>query len=259
MPIDRSTDTLDGNGVELKPCPFCGGAATHVETSRIVSCSVCDGGFYGDTDAHAIAAWNCRAPIAPSQTAVEPVAELVERLRVDAGFVRVRGRSASALEIVAKDIDAAASALTEQAAAREAAEKRVSELTAQNVALDSDGIAARKSAAANLARAEAAEARALTAHDDAIRKAAEAGWNACRKSIYAVCEDVQRQADDTRIKASVGTASEEQYSKGYHVGTHYAAKSIARGFNSMEARDDDNLSSAIVALLSDAPKTEAGE
>lgn len=97
--------------------------------------------------------------------------------------------------------------------------------------------------------------RALAAHDDAIRKAAEAGWNACRKSIYTVCEDVQRQADDTRIKASVGTAAEEQHSKGYHAGTHYAAKSIARGFNSMEATDDSNFSSAILALLSDAPKT----
>lgn len=78
-----------------------------------------------------------------------------------------------------------------------------------------------------------------------IETAAVAGWNAFRKSLYAVCEDVQRQADDTRIKATVGSASQEHHAKGYHAGINYAAKSIARGFNAMEAMDDDNLVAAI--------------
>lgn len=78
-----------------------------------------------------------------------------------------------------------------------------------------------------------------------LREALIAGWNACRKSVYAVCEDVGAEADRIRIKGPVGTHSEEQHSKGYHAGMHRAAKSIARGFNSMEAEDDDNLRAAL--------------
>lgn len=86
------------------------------------------------------------------------------------------------------------------------------------------------------------------AREAALEEAAKAGWNACRKSLYAVCEDVQKQADDTRIKAPIGSAAEEQHAKGYHAGTNYAAKSIARGFNAMEAADDDNFNAAIAAI-----------
>lgn len=81
-----------------------------------------------------------------------------------------------------------------------------------------------------------------------LREATIAGWNACRKSIYAVCEDVSDEADRIRIKGPVGTHSEEQHAKGYHAGMHRAAKSIARGFNSMEAEDDDYLAAAIRRL-----------
>jgi hypothetical protein len=84
--------------------------------------------------------------------------------------------------------------------------------------------------------------------DQAMREATIAGWNACRKSIYAVCEDVSDEADRIRIKGPVGTHSEEQHAKGYHAGMHRAAKSIARGFNSMEAEDDDYLAAAIRRL-----------
>lgn len=84
------------------------------------------------------------------------------------------------------------------------------------------------------------------------------GWNACRKSLYAVCEDVGEEADRIRTTGAVGTAAEEQHSKGYHAGQHRAAKSIARGFNSMEAIDDDNVREAIRAALSE-PKTAGGE
>lgn len=90
-------------------------------------------------------------------------------------------------------------------------------------------------------------------YEDGLREAAAAGWNACRKSIYAVCEDVMREADRIRIKGPVGSHSEEQHSKGYHAGSCHAAKSIARGFNAMEAGDDDNFTAAIEALIG-APK-----
>lgn len=83
---------------------------------------------------------------------------------------------------------------------------------------------------------------------EAMEAATVAGWNACRKSIYAVCEDVSDEADRIRIKGPVGTHSEEQHAKGYHAGMHRAAKSIARGFNSMEAEDDDYLAAAIRRL-----------
>jgi hypothetical protein len=83
---------------------------------------------------------------------------------------------------------------------------------------------------------------------DEIIEAVVAGWNACRKSIYAICEDVQAEADRIRISSTVGTFAEEQHAKGYHAGTCYAAKSIARGFNSMEALDDDNLRVVLTSL-----------
>ena len=47
---------------DLLDCPFCGGKASHVPTSRIVECVKCTAGFYCDTDAEAIAKWNRRAP-----------------------------------------------------------------------------------------------------------------------------------------------------------------------------------------------------
>lgn len=83
---------------------------------------------------------------------------------------------------------------------------------------------------------------------EAMEAATVAGWNACRKSIYAVCEDVTAEADRLQITSKPGTASEEQHAEGYYNGQRYAAKSIARGFNSMEARDDDNLTEAIRRL-----------
>lgn len=88
-------------------------------------------------------------------------------------------------------------------------------------------------------------ARLETVEAETRERAVIAGWNACRKSVYAVCEDVAAEADRIRITTMVGSASEEQHAKGYHAGTCRAAKSIARGFNSMEAMDDDNCIAAI--------------
>lgn len=87
-----------------------------------------------------------------------------------------------------------------------------------------------------------------------VEAAVVAGWNACRKSLYAVCEDIQEQADALRISAPVTTAAAEQHSKGYHAGSNFAAKSIARGFNSMEAMDDDNALAALRSLTQETTK-----
>ena len=81
-----------------------------------------------------------------------------------------------------------------------------------------------------------------------MEEAATAGWNACRKSIYAVCEDVQAEADRIRTSGSVGSAAQEQHAKGYHAGSKFAAKSIARGFNAMEAADDDHFREALNSI-----------
>ena len=80
--------------------------------------------------------------------------------------------------------------------------------------------------------------------------AARAGWNACRKSIYAVCEDVMGENDKHR--------EDTENSPRHHFGRGgmAAAKSIARGFNSMEAEDDDNFRAAIRARA--ALTTEEG-
>lgn len=81
-----------------------------------------------------------------------------------------------------------------------------------------------------------------------IEAAIVAGWNACRKSIYAVCEDMQEQADIVRASTPVTTAAAEQHSKGYHAGARFAAKSMARGFSAMEALDDNHVREALERL-----------
>lgn len=80
-----------------------------------------------------------------------------------------------------------------------------------------------------------------------VEEAAQAGWNACRRSVYAVCEDVGHEAEEA-------TKFEGEHAKGYASGMARAAKSIARGFCAMEATDDDNFTSALRSL---APTTEA--
>lgn len=72
-------------------------------------------------------------------------------------------------------------------------------------------------------------------------KVCVAGWNACRKSVYAVCEDVIREAD------AIPT-DELEHARGYSAGMARAAKSIARAFNSMDAEHDDNLTNALTKL-----------
>lgn len=77
-----------------------------------------------------------------------------------------------------------------------------------------------------------------------VREAAMAGWNACRKSIYAVCEDVS--AENEKHREDTENPPRHHFGRGGMT----AAKSIARGFNSMEASDDDNFIAALAALES---------
>lgn len=86
------------------------------------------------------------------------------------------------------------------------------------------------------------------ARREALEEGAKAGWNACRMSVYAVCEDVDAEADRAKVH-------EGEHAKGYAVGMARAAKSIARGFGSMEAEDDDNLAATIRALAGE-PQAE---
>lgn len=89
--------------------------------------------------------------------------------------------------------------------------------------------------------ADALAAMLAEAERRGIERAAVAGWNACRKSIYAACEDVRDAAN--RLGRS---AAFEEHNLAR--GRRSAAKSIARRFTSMEAQDDDNLTAAIRAL-----------
>ena len=106
--------------------------------------------------------------------------------------------------------------------------------------------------------AEITEARTALAGEKpvgaGVEDAVRAGWNACRRSIYAVCEDVQNEAERLRTSSKSGTPSEEQHAKGYYAGACYAAKSIARGFHAMEADDDDNVTAAVAALSKSGEK-----
>lgn len=90
--------------------------------------------------------------------------------------------------------------------------------------------------------AELARLRAAGTFNEGIEAAIVAGWNACRKSIYAVCEDIGNEAD--RNRADTENPPRHHFGRG----EGDAAKRIARAFNSMEARDDDNVTAAIRSL-----------
>jgi hypothetical protein len=81
------------------------------------------------------------------------------------------------------------------------------------------------------------------------------GWEACRRSVYAVCEDIAGKpfADAPTVLRGFLTPQQEAHSKGFNAGWNYAGKSIARGFNSMGAMDDDNVRAAIAAWNTRAP------
>lgn len=87
-----------------------------------------------------------------------------------------------------------------------------------------------------------ARLRAAGAFNEGIEAGVVAGWNACRRSVYAVCEDIGTEADRNR--------SDTENPPRHHFGRGEcdAVKRIARAFNSMEALDDDNATAALRSL-----------
>lgn len=79
----------------------------------------------------------------------------------------------------------------------------------------------------------------LIRNADEKQAAMVAGWNACRKSLFAVCEDVQ--SENERHRSDTENPPRHHFGRG----GMSAAKSIARGFGAMEAMDDDNLLAAL--------------
>lgn len=76
-----------------------------------------------------------------------------------------------------------------------------------------------------------------------VKALAKLGWNACRKSIYAVCEAVMDENEKHR--ADTENAPRHHFGRG----GMSAAKSIARGFNALEAEDDNNFRSIFSAPI----------
>jgi hypothetical protein len=68
------------------------------------------------------------------------------------------------------------------------------------------------------------------------------GWEACRRSLWVVCEDVQSQGEDHR--SDIENEPRHHFGRGYLT----AGKSIARGFGAMNALDDDNVQSILQKL-----------
>lgn len=146
------TNPLDGNGVALMPCPFCGNRliavappelSSHMYTECYAFCGNCDmrgpvvqhrrGDDTATTKRQAVAAWNRRtASPAPSQTAVEPVANPFGEVTPAAASKFLTRYGIDLPKDMATKVSlamflewdrAAASTLTAQAAALVAAEK----------------------------------------------------------------------------------------------------------------------------------------
>lgn len=76
----------------------------------------------------------------------------------------------------------------------------------------------------------------------AARNAAEAGWNACRRQVYALAEDYINRTHDAK---NTVTAAGNFYRGQYDV-----AKSFAKTFNSFEALDCDRFNEIDFSTLS---------
>jgi hypothetical protein len=77
---------------------------------------------------------------------------------------------------------------------------------------------------------------------DAVEALVKAGWDAARKSVYALCEDIEDSAHDA-LKAELS-----EHQAGFHSAERFTAKRIRRAMGSMEAGDDDNFRAALAAL-----------
>lgn len=70
----------------------------------------------------------------------------------------------------------------------------------------------------------------------------EAGWNAARKSVYALCEDIEDSAQNA-LNAEI-----TEHQAGFHRAEKLTAKRIRNAMGSFEAGDDDNARAALAAL-----------
>lgn len=221
---------------ELLRCPFCGeeprlGVGSSCEDPQVM-CDMCrsSGPECGD-EAEAVAAWNRRSATA-ELVAVKPLEWTQSRVF---GSVKRRG-SGPFGEWTAFDVEG----LTEE------------QIRAKELEANERHAACIRSALASPTVSDEMVERAAT--EDAIKDAIVAGWNACRKSIYAVCEDMQEKpfsdpAKTGPLRGLGPTPRQQAHSEGFNGGWKHAAKSIARGFNAMEALDDDNVRAALLAAL----------
>jgi len=83
---------------------------------------------------------------------------------------------------------------------------------------------------------------ALPPAHDAVEALVKAGWDAARKSVYALCEDIEDSAHDA-LKAELS-----EHQAGFHSAERFTAKRIRRAMGSMEAGDDDNFRAALAAI-----------
>lgn len=219
----------------LKPCPFCGGEAELERAgdrrqSTIYACLHCSCRLETPEEWGYGTDWNIRAPDAR-------IAELEARAEKAEADARDAKAEASSLRMRR---DAFALGEREQRGRAERAEALLDGFPLQ---LGKE-ILRGDIAETRLAEAEAelARLRAAGTFNEGIEAGVVAGWNACRRSVYAVCEDIGTEAD--RNRSDTGNPPRHHFGRG----EGDAAKRIARAFNSMEARDDDNTTEALRSL-----------
>lgn len=68
-------------------------------------------------------------------------------------------------------------------------------------------------------------------NNDMLRAAAEAGWNACRRQVYALAEDYIDRTHEVK--------NDHSAEGNFYRGQYDVAKSFAKAFNSFDALDCD--------------------
>lgn len=223
--------------VDLKRCPLCGGYASwHLRSQsrrRFVvgadhddNCPLGKRTVVEATEAAAGDAWN-RYANSPRITELEARAEKAEAERDEMTRVATR---------VSYDAKAAEANVGRLRAALIEVGRETGAGLADFVSTDF------LMGVPNEVKLVLASLRAAGTFNEGIEAGVVAGWNACRRSVYAVCEDIGTEAD--RNRSDTGNPPRHHFGRG----EGDAAKRIARAFNSMEARDDDNTTEALRSL-----------
>ena len=74
-----------------------------------------------------------------------------------------------------------------------------------------------------------------------IRQIAIDSWNACRRDIYALAEDMENGYVVTEEMTVTFSSKEHEAAHHFNRGYAFAAKRFARAFNSFEAIDADKM------------------